>query len=142
MIHIVETFGDRFKLIPTYGVMEQISLRYAQYHGASDNMVEGETERLRIKATNGLQLRHQHPNGADRWGTGIKEMDSAEENYFNGDEDDDVSSEPLPLEESSQPRVFELKRRRSEDDEVDDELLQLSQNSPQNRGEFCPFLTD
>lgn len=49
MIHIVEMFGDRFKLVPTYGVMEQISLRYAQYHGASDNMVEGETERLRIK---------------------------------------------------------------------------------------------
>jgi hypothetical protein len=39
MIHIIEMFGDRFKSVQTYGVMEQIGLRYAQYHEASEIIV-------------------------------------------------------------------------------------------------------
>jgi len=62
-------------------------------------------------------------------------MDSAEENYFNGDEEEDISSEPLSLEDMDQQRVFELKRRRSTDDDGDDELSQLSQRSPQPKRE-------
>jgi hypothetical protein len=32
VIHIVETFGEKFKSIQTFGVVEEISQRYAQYH--------------------------------------------------------------------------------------------------------------
>ena len=83
--------------------------------------------------------RHQLPNGADRWGPGIKEMDSVEEDYFNGDEDE-VPAEPLPVEEDpNAEKLFELKRRRSEDDDGDDELLQIAQRSPQSKGMYLNF---
>ena len=78
--------------------------------------------------------RHQQPNGMDKWATGIKEMDSVEEDYFNGDEDDDVSTEPLPTEDVTSEKPFELKRRRSVDDEGEDELLQIAQRSPTTKG--------
>jgi len=133
MIHIIEMFGDRFKTIQTYGVIEQISLRYAQYHEASDVTLQDSTRFTpwKKKLTSSRSL----PNGVDKWGPGIKEMDSAEENYFNGDEEEDISSEPLSLEDMDQQRVFELKRRRSTDDDGDDELSQLSQRSPQPKRE-------
>jgi hypothetical protein len=35
IIHIVELYGERFKSIETYGVVEQISRKYAQYHDTS-----------------------------------------------------------------------------------------------------------
>jgi len=69
----------------------------------------------------------------DKWATGIKEMDSVEEDYFNGDEDDDVSTEPLPTEDITTEKPFELKRRRSADDEGEDELLQIAQR-PNTKG--------
>lgn len=69
----------------------------------------------------------------DKWATGIKEMDSVEEDYFNGDEDDDISTEPLPAEDVATEKPFELKRRRSADDD-DDELLQIARRSPQAKG--------
>jgi hypothetical protein len=69
----------------------------------------------------------------DKWATGIKEMDSVEEDYFNGDEDDDVSTEPLPAEDLATEKPFELKRRRSADED-EDELLQIAQRSPHTKG--------
>jgi hypothetical protein len=69
----------------------------------------------------------------DKWATGIKEMDSVEEDYFNGDEDDDVPTEPLPAEDIAAEKPFELKRRRSADDD-EDELLQIAQRSPHGNG--------
>ena len=35
IIHIVEMYGERFKLIETFGVVEQINRKYAQYHDTS-----------------------------------------------------------------------------------------------------------
>ena len=64
-------------------------------------------------------------------------MDSAEESYFNGDEDEDAASESLPLDEPNQQRAFALlKRRRSldEEGEGDDGFSQLSQRSPLSKG--------
>jgi len=62
-------------------------------------------------------------------------MDSAEEDYFNGDEDEEVVGRPLPDEEDeTMEKPFELKRRRADDDEGDDELLQIAQRSPQLKG--------
>jgi hypothetical protein len=69
----------------------------------------------------------------DRWSTGIKEMDSAEEDYFNGDEEE-VSTEPLPAAEVAIEKPFELKRRRSTDDDGEDELLQIAQRSTHIKG--------
>jgi len=43
IIHIVEMYGERFKLIDTFGVVEQINRKYAQYHdtsGVTGNAVE------------------------------------------------------------------------------------------------------
>jgi len=57
-------------------------------------------------------------------------MDSVEEDYFNGD-DEDIPAEPLPLEDDiSSEKPLELKRRRSEDDDGEDELLQIAQRTP------------
>jgi hypothetical protein len=120
MNHIVETHGERFKSVETFGVVENIYKRYAQYHDTSA-----------VTSTSGGDTldRHQQPNGADRWGPGIKEMDPSEEDYFNGDEDEDVEPmEPLVTAEEAE-KPLELKRRRSNDEE-DDELLQLAQKSP------------
>ena len=66
-------------------------------------------------------------------------MDSAEEDYFNGDEEE-VPAEPLPVdEEPNAEKLFELKRRRSEDDDGDDELLHIAQRSPQSKGMYLKF---
>lgn len=130
IIHIVELYGERFKSIETYGVVEQISRRYAQYHDTSGVAIGAGTEAID---------RHQQPNGMDKWATGIKEMDSVEEDYFNGDEEDDVSTEPLPAEDVASEKPFELKRRRSVDDEGEDELLQLAQKSPHTKGSSIFF---
>lgn len=89
---------------------------------------------------NCANCRHLQPNGADRWGPGIKEMDSMEEDYFNGDEEEDIPTEPVPAEEVTPEKPFELKRRRSTDDD-DDELLQLAQKSPLAKGTTTPFHT-
>ena len=35
IIHIVEMYGERFKLIETFGIVEQINRKYAQYHDTS-----------------------------------------------------------------------------------------------------------
>jgi hypothetical protein len=133
MIYIVETYGERFKSIETYGVVEQISRRYAQYHDSSATTATAagdSAERYHVCFRSNPR---QQPNGTDRWGPGIKEMDSVEEDYFNGD-DEEVPAEPLPMElEPEKP--LELKRRRSSDDEGDDELLHLAQKpSPRTKG--------
>lgn len=133
MIYIVETYGERFKSIETYGVVEQINRRYAQYHDSSATtaiVVGDSAERYHVCFRSNPR---QQPNGTDRWGPGIKEMDSVEEDYFNGD-DEEVPAEPLPMElEPEKP--LELKRRRSSDDEGDDELLHLAQkHSPRTKG--------
>ena len=36
IIHIVEMYGERFKSIDTFGVVEQINRKYAQYHDTSE----------------------------------------------------------------------------------------------------------
>ena len=132
IIHLVETYGERLKSIETFGVADQLSRRYVQYHDTSTVTAAGAEVHDRYSLmTSSLTLpRHQQPNGADRWAPGIKEMDSAEEDYFNGDEEE-VPTEPVPLDvtDVSVEKPFELKRRRSADDDVEDELLQLSQNS-------------
>ena len=67
-------------------------------------------------------------------------MDSVEEDYFNGDEEE-IPAEPLPVEEEpTAEKPFELKRRRSEDDDGDDELLQIAQRSPQSKGIYFVFV--
>jgi hypothetical protein len=59
-------------------------------------------------------------------------MDTVEESYFNGDEDEeDVSSESFPVEEDNSVKVFELKRRRTDDDDADDELSQIASRAQQ-----------
>jgi hypothetical protein len=83
-----------------------------------------------------LTRRHQ-PNGVDKWGPGLKEMDAVEENYFNEDEEEGVASEPSPPEDITHQRIFELKRRRSLEDDVEDQLSRLSQKSlPQGTQAF------
>jgi len=62
-------------------------------------------------------------------------MDSMEEDYFNGD--DDEIPDAVPVEEIPIEKPLELKRRRSSEDD-DDELLQLAQKSPQAKG-VCPL---
>jgi hypothetical protein len=138
IIHIVETFGERFKNVETFGMVEQINLRYAQYHDTSVSTVNlgTESERLSLRSCIALTRRHQQPNGVEKWGTGIREMDSMEEDYFNGD--DDEIPDAVPVEEIPIEKPLELKRRRSSEDE-DDELLQLAQKSPQAKG-ICPLM--
>ncbi len=46
IIHIVELYGDQFKSIETYGVVEQISRRYAQYHDTSGVVANSGTEAI------------------------------------------------------------------------------------------------
>jgi hypothetical protein len=48
VIHIVETFGEQFKSIQTFGVVEMISLRYAQYHEAPDDYSAERADRERF----------------------------------------------------------------------------------------------
>ena len=35
IIHIVELYGERFKSIETFGVLDQIHRKYAMYHDTS-----------------------------------------------------------------------------------------------------------
>jgi len=135
MIHIVETFGERFKTIETYGVMQLISIRYAQYHEVRDGFPAEVSDKCDLCLYVLRRCRHQQPNGTDRWGTQVKEMDTVEENYFNGDEDDeDVSSDLFPIEEVNSVKTFELKRRRPDEDDGDDELSQIAQRSQHQKG--------
>ena len=144
IIHLVETYGDRFKSIETFGVVEQLNKRYAQYHDTSVvAATSADTPDRHIPITTTLTLyRYQQPNGVDRWATGIKEMDSVEEDYFNGDEEEEIPPGALPVdpvEEVSPEKPFELKRRRSANDDGDDELLQLSQRLPAAKGMLTSF---
>jgi protein phosphatase 4 regulatory subunit 3 len=110
------------------------------YHDTSvpSTNPEGEAaERCFLPAFCSDPIRHQQPNGMDRWAPGIKEMDSTEENYFNADEEEEIGPEPLPVEGPMVNKPLELKRRRSREDDADDELLQLAQRSP-NAKRTCP----
>jgi hypothetical protein len=66
-------------------------------------------------------------------------MDSVEEDYFNGDEVEEVPVEVIPPEELNIEKPFEVKRRRCVEDDGDDELLQLAQRSPRLRGIHPPL---
>jgi len=60
-------------------------------------------------------------------------MDSTEEEYFNGDEEEEAPVEPIPDEEPGRENLLDLKRRRLDED-GDDELNQLAQKSPKTNG--------
>jgi hypothetical protein len=131
-------YGERFKTIETFGIVDEINKRYAQLHDTSTVTASAGGEVIDRFASfrNSLTAsRHQQPNGAVRWGPGIKEMDATEEDYFDRDEDEGLPVEPLPTdEELGVEKPFELKRRRSPDDEGEDQLLQLAQRSPPAKG--------
>ena len=131
-------YGERFKTIETFGIVDEINKRYAQLHDTSTVTASAGGEIIDRFASfrNSLTVsRHQQPNGAVRWGPGIKEMDATEEDYFDRDEDESLPVEPLPADdELGVEKPFELKRRRSPDDEGEDQLLQLAQRSPPAKG--------
>jgi len=131
-------YGERFKAIETFGIVDEINKRYAQLHDTSTVTAStgGEAiDRFTSVRTSLTVSRHQQPNGAMRWGPGIKEMDATEEDYFDRDEDEALPVESLHAEEElGVEKPFELKRRRSPDDEGEDELLQLAQRSPPTTG--------
>jgi len=60
-------------------------------------------------------------------------MDSTEEEYFNGDEEEEVPVEPIPDEAPGPEKLLDLKRRRPDED-GDDELLQPAESSPKVNG--------
>lgn len=127
-------YGERFKLIETFGVVEQIHRKYAQFHdvaAASTTTRDEPIDRFAVPRF-ATKVRHQLPNGIDRWGTGIKEMDSTEEEYFNGDEEEEIPVEPISTEEPGPEKALNLKRRRQ--DEEEDQLLQLNEKPPKVAG--------
>jgi hypothetical protein len=128
-------YGERFKLIDTFGVVEQIHRKYAQFHdvAAAPTTTTGEPiDRFSIPTVQ-TNSRHQLPNGVDRWAPGIKEMDSTEEEYFNGDDEEEIPMEPVPVEEPGLEKLLDLKRHRPDED-GEDELLELAQKSPKLNG--------
>lgn len=131
-------YGERFKTIETFGIVDEINKRYAHLHDTSTITATAGGEAIDRFASvrNSLTLsRHQQPNGAMRWGPGIKEMDATEEDYFDRDEDEVLPVDSVPAEEDlGVEKPFELKRRRSPDDDGEDELLQLAQRSPPTKG--------
>ena len=131
-------YGEQFKSLQTFGIVDEINKRYAEIHDASTVAASTGGEVIdRFHSMGNLLIlsRHQQPNGAVRWGPGIKEMDATEEDYFDRDEDETLAIEPLPTEEEvGIEKSFELKRRPSPDDEGEDELLQLAHRSPAANG--------
>lgn len=87
VLHVVEKYGDKLRNITYVDTFQSLILRYDQMQGygadATDSTLFSQDEVMSGRV---------QPNG-QRW-QGVKEMDAAEEEYFNTSDDDEEVGSP------------------------------------------------
>jgi protein phosphatase-4 regulatory subunit 3 len=81
VLHVVEKYGEKLRNITYVDTFQNLILRYEQMQGYGAET----TDTTLFSQDDGMSARMQ-PNG--RW-QGVKEMDAAEEEYFNASDDED-----------------------------------------------------
>jgi protein phosphatase-4 regulatory subunit 3 len=85
--HLVENYREKLKEITYVDVFQNFISKYDYTHGFDPNMETSFVE------TEGAETPKRSETGTRRWENGIKEMDAAEEEYFNtSDDEDDAAS--------------------------------------------------
>ncbi|KAF5863094.1 Platinum sensitivity protein [Aspergillus alliaceus] len=82
VLHVVEKYGEKLKNITYVNTFQDLILRYEQMQGYGT-----EVESTLYSQEEGTPVRRIQPNG-QRW-QGVREMDAAEEEYFNTSDDED-----------------------------------------------------
>lgn len=96
ILHVVETYREKLKDITYVDTFQNLVLRYEQmqgYNPETEQMLFSQDEDIPPSGRNNV-------NGASRWAQELKDMDPAEEEYFNtSDDDDEERSEEMSSEE-------------------------------------------
>jgi protein phosphatase 4 regulatory subunit 3 len=85
ILHVVETYREKLKDITFVDTFQNLILRYEQMQGYNPDMDQSLFSQDEDMPPNG----RTHVNGGQRWGQELKEMDPAEEEYFNTSDDDE-----------------------------------------------------
>ena len=85
ILHVVETYREKVKDITFVDTFQNLILRYEQMQGYNPDM----DQTLFSQDEDNPPNSRTHVNGGQRWGQELKEMDPAEEEYFNTSDDDD-----------------------------------------------------
>ena len=89
ILHVVETYREKVKDITFVDTFQNLILRYEQMQGYNPDMDQTLFSQDEDIPPNG----RTHVNGGQRWGQELKEMDPAEEEYFNTSDDDEELDE-------------------------------------------------
>ncbi|KAH0537593.1 hypothetical protein FGG08_005625 [Glutinoglossum americanum] len=95
IIHFVENYRSKIKNITYVDTFQTLILRYDQMQGYNSAMEQALLDHS-IDATVAQETNASSrtvPNGGQRW-RGVKEMDAAEEEYFNTSDDEDETANP------------------------------------------------
>lgn len=82
VLHVVEKYGEKLKNITYVNTFQDLILRYEQMQGYGT-----EAESTLYSQDESIPARRVPPNG-QRW-QGVREMDAAEEEYFNTSDDEE-----------------------------------------------------
>jgi protein phosphatase-4 regulatory subunit 3 len=85
ILHVVETYREKLKDITFVDTFQNLILRYEQMQGYNPDM----DQTLFSQDDDMPPNSRTHVNGGQRWGQELKEMDPAEEEYFNTSDDDE-----------------------------------------------------
>lgn len=91
ILHIIENYRDKLKDITYVDTFQNLILRYDQMQGYNPEM----DATLFSQEDDGTPTRAQVNGGGQRW-QGVKEMDAAEEEYFNTSDDEDELAAKRP----------------------------------------------
>ena len=92
--HIVENYRQKLEDITYVSVFEELILRYDQMQGYNADM---EGTMFTQEEDNNSQARPRLNGASQRW-QGVREMDAAEEEYFNtSDDEDELAAKPKVL---------------------------------------------
>ena len=116
ILHVVETYREKLKDITFVDTFQNLILRYEQMQGYNPDMDQTLFSQDEDMPANG----RNHVNGGQRWGQELKEMDPAEEEYFNTSDDDEE------LDEDGLVKSFDSKEPRKEMTH-DERLRQVSE---------------
>ena len=124
ILHLVENYRERLQPITYVDTFQALILRYDQMQDFNPEM----DTTLFSNDGGSTPNRHSKVNGNNTRWQGVKEMDAAEEAYFNtSDEEDEVTSRKKPLQNGASPPSSLLK---SLVDYPDDDEDAMDTNKP------------
>ena len=114
ILHVVEKYREKLKDITFVDTFQNLILRYEQMQGYNPDM----DQTLFSQDDDMPPTSRTHVNGGQRWGQELKEMDPAEEEYFNTSDDDEDEQREMThderLKQVSERMLWHQRRLRAE----------------------------